>query len=112
MMKTVYVGAFLLVASVAQAQHSHGAPTANDSSRMVSSADEAMSGPLTDNARRHLEMSPARLATSADSAKAREVVKELRLALAKYGDTTAAVADGYRMFMPKVKEQHVFHFTN
>ena len=30
----------------------------------------------------------------------------------KYRDTSAAVADGYRMFMPQLKQQRVYHFTN
>ena len=33
-------------------------------------------------------------------------------ALAKYKDTTAAVADGYHMFLPGLKQQKVYHFTN
>jgi hypothetical protein len=115
-MKVVTTG-LLLLASAASAplvaQHSHGEhPAATDSSRMVGAADEAMSGPMSAAAKKHMLLSPTRKATRADSARAREVAQQLRVALTKYADTSAAAADGYRMFMPNVKKQRVFHFTN
>ncbi|MEO8337301.1 MAG: hypothetical protein ABI664_20150 [bacterium] len=64
------------------------------------------------NADLHMEMSPKRAATAADSARAATVAMQLRAALAPYRDTIAAVKDGYRMFMPQVKEQKIYHFTN
>jgi hypothetical protein len=94
-----------------RAQHDHGKHNP-DTTRMVGAADEVMSGPMSAEARKHLELSPARKATRADSTRAMQVARELRAALAKYGDTTAAVADGYRMFMPAMKRQRVYHFTN
>ncbi len=66
----------------------------------------------SDYAALHMEMSPTRPASAADSARAAMVARELRTALLKYRDTSAAVADGYRMFLPKVKDQRVYHFTN
>jgi hypothetical protein len=67
---------------------------------------------LEANAMRHMEMSPTLAGTAADSARAARIAMTLRAALVKYRDTTAAVTDGYRMFMPKVKDQKVYHFTN
>jgi hypothetical protein len=67
---------------------------------------------LDNNVRLHMDMSPALRATPADSARAARVARELRTALIQYRDTTAAVADGYQMFLPRVKEQKVYHFTN
>jgi hypothetical protein len=64
------------------------------------------------NADLHMEMSPSRPATAADSSRAAAITAQLRTALAQYMDTTAAVKDGYKMFMPQVKEQKVYHFTN
>ena len=93
------------------AQHPHPGQKA-DTSKMIGMADESMSEMPSANARKHLVMSPARPPTRADSTKAWAVVKELRAALAKYSDTSAAVADGYRMFMPNVKSQRVYHFTS
>lgn len=60
----------------------------------------------------HMEMTPVRAATSADSARAAGVAAILREALAPYRDTTAAVQAGYRLFLPNLKAQKVFHFTN
>jgi hypothetical protein len=60
----------------------------------------------------HMEMSPLRAGTAADSERAAVVAHQLRAALEKYRDTTAAVADGYQLFMPQLKEQKVYHFTN
>jgi hypothetical protein len=60
----------------------------------------------------HMEMSPLRRATSADTARAASIAATLRTALAQYHDTVAAVNDGYRMFMPQVKDQKVYHYTN
>src|SRR5213594_4327651 len=112
-MKTVSILLILLVGTtrVSAAQHDHGKHNA-DSSRMVGEADATMSGPMSDNAMKHLELSPARTATREDSTRAMEVVRQLRSALAKYGDTAVAVAGGYRMFAPKLKQQRVYHFTN
>ena len=92
----------------AQHAHSHGA----DSSHMIGAADAAMGGPMSSAAMKHLELSPPRAATHADSVRAWEVVRQLRAALAKYADTAVATADGYKMFAPQLKEQRVFHFTN
>ena len=84
---------------------------------MVGAVDASMSehgdhDPGAMNASRHMELTPTRPATRADSLRAENVVAELRSAIAKYRDTTVAVADGYRMFMPNVKNQRVYHFTN
>jgi hypothetical protein len=60
----------------------------------------------------HMEMTPTRPATAADSARAAAVVYTLRGAIAKYRDTSSAVADGYRMFAPKIRNQKVYHFSS
>lgn len=100
----------MAAASPVLAQHDHGHP--RDSASMVGAADAAMSGPMSPEARKHLVMSPMRTATREDSARAREIASALRTALAKYADTAAAVANGYKMFAPNLKKQRVFHFTN
>jgi hypothetical protein len=64
------------------------------------------------NAQLHMEMTPALRPTAADSARAAKIASTLRTALAKYADTTAAVADGYHLFLPGLKTQKVYHFTN
>jgi hypothetical protein len=115
MMNSATIVCFVLVTAAATkplaAQHAHGKP-GSDSSHMIGAADAAMSGPLSEAARKHMELSPTRRATREDSIRAHAVARQLRVALAKYADTTAAVAAGYRMFMPNVRAQRVYHFTN
>jgi hypothetical protein len=83
-----------------------------DSATMVDMADHAMSGPMDENMMRHMRLTPLRTPTHGDSVRATRVVAELKQAIAKYQDTAAAVADGYKMFLPGVKNQRVYHFTN
>jgi hypothetical protein len=63
-------------------------------------------------ASKHTELSPERRPSPGDSARALKVAAELRQAIAKYKDTTVAIADGYHMFLPNLKNQKVYHFTN
>jgi len=64
------------------------------------------------NGEHHMEMTALRRGTAADSARAAGVAALLRDALKPYADTTAAVAAGYRMFMPLNRKQKVYHFTS
>jgi len=84
----------------------------SDSAHMAGMADHAMSGPMDANMMKHMELSPSRPRNHADSVRATNVASQLKRAIAKYQDTAAAVADGYKMFLPGVKAQRVFHFTN
>jgi len=79
---------------------------------MAGMADHAMSGAMTENMMKHMELTPTRPPTHADSVRAMALAGEIKHAIAKYEDTSAAVADGYKMFLPNVKTQHVYHFTN
>jgi hypothetical protein len=79
---------------------------------MADMADHAMSGPMDENMMKHMRLTPLRTPTHDDSVRATKVAAELKRAIAKYQDTAAAVADGYRMFLPEVKNQRVYHFTN
>lgn len=99
----------LAVPITGMAQRGGTAPA--DSGRIVAMADHAMSGPPDSVTSRHLELSPTRTPTHADSVRAMDVVMELKRAIAKYQDTTVAVADGFKMFGPKLKNQPVYHFT-
>jgi hypothetical protein len=109
-----------LNASNAVAQgHPHPAtpPAGGDGAQITGMADHAMSaeatgGDMDANMMKHMALTPSRPATAADSARARRVAADLKRAIAKYADTSAAVADGYRMFAPNIKNQRVFHFTN
>jgi len=87
-------------------------PPSADTAQMTGMADHAMDGPMDMNMMKHMALTPSRPATSADSARARQIATDLKRAIAKYADTSVAVADGYKMFAPNVKNQQVFHFTN
>src|SRR5215831_15410045 len=83
-----------------------------DAPAMAGMAEHAMSGPMDENMMKHMQLTPLRTPTHDDSVRATKVAAELKQAIAKYQDTAAAVADGYEMFLPGVKNQRVYHFTN
>src|SRR5690349_5495931 len=86
-------------AHAARAQSVHGEHGA--STHAAAGGNEAL----------HMLMTPTRPLAPGDSARAAATAATLRAAIAKYADTTAAVADGYRMFAPQIKNQRVYHFT-
>ncbi|MEO7084080.1 MAG: hypothetical protein ABI442_03765 [Gemmatimonadaceae bacterium] len=98
--------------AIGQATPPVAAKPAIDSARMAGMADGAMSGPMDENSMKHMEMTPTRISSHADSVRANTVAIELKQAISKYQDTAVAVADGYKMFLPSVKTQRVYHFTN
>jgi hypothetical protein len=77
--------------------------------RAVDAAHAAMSGPMA--ADPHMVLTPPRPAAAADSARAAALVAQMRVVLAKYRDVRVARADGFRQFLPGVR-QPVYHFTN
>jgi hypothetical protein len=85
----------------AHAQGSHEAHADGDVARVGAAGNEAL----------HMVMTPKRPVSAGDSARAATVATTLRASIAKYADTATAVADGYRMFAPQIKNQRVYHFT-
>jgi len=59
----------------------------------------------------HMYMTKLRTATPLDWAKADEIAGELRESIEKYKDYHAALADGFRIFMPDLPQAE-YHFTN
>ena len=59
----------------------------------------------------HLELTPSRPASSADSARGDSLLAAMRAALEPYRDVQRAEADGYRIFLPSVP-QPVYHYTS
>jgi hypothetical protein len=59
----------------------------------------------------HMYMTVLRPSTPQDWAKADMIAQQLREAIDKYKDYHAALADGFRIFMPNLP-QHEYHFTN
>lgn len=93
--------------------HDHKTKTQADDGQMVGMADHAMDHMGHDSIMSlHMQMTPTRAATHADSTRALSLVAELRQAIAKYKDVSVAERDGFKMFLPNVKNQRVYHFTN
>jgi hypothetical protein len=59
----------------------------------------------------HMRMTPRRPATPKDLARAEEIVAILRDVLEPYRDYRVAIADGYRIFMPDLRQRE-YHFNN
>jgi len=59
----------------------------------------------------HMKMTGLREPKPGDQEKAEQVVEAARRAATKYTDYKAALADGYRIFMPD-RPQKQYHFTN
>jgi len=59
----------------------------------------------------HMYMTKLRTATPQDWTKADEIAGELRESIEKYKDYHAALADGFRIFMPNLPQPE-YHFTN
>lgn len=120
-------GVALAVAAIgpraADAQHEHhdkpapasgkssaGAREAERDGKVTSAADQAMAGRMV--AGLHVEMTPMRSATRADSQRADSIVRVLRNSIARYKDVRVAERDGYKQFAPNMKGQKVLHYTN
>ena len=86
------------------------APRMGMSEQIVMAVEEAMGEHMDSNP--HLALTPTRGAGAGDSARAAKVVAELRRGIEKYKDPAAAVADGFRMFAPRVMEQPVYHYIH
>ncbi len=60
---------------------------------------------------KHMYMTSLRPKNAADQQRADEVVKELRAGIEKYKDYRVALGDGYKIFLPNVRQPE-YHFTN
>src|SRR5579864_4326248 len=59
----------------------------------------------------HMHMTAPRPQTAEDAARAKEIVDQLRAGIEKYKDYHVALADGYKIFLPNLKQPE-YHFTN
>ena len=101
LLRSTFVSVLLVAATTARAsaQHSH-----SDSAPVMSAVDmSAMAA--------HMETTPTRKPTTADSLRANTIVNDLRVAIAKYRDVKVAEAEGFKMFAPQIRNQLVYHFT-
>ena len=74
----------------------------------TAAAMDAMAHPMESA---HMRMTPVRKRTTADSVRAMALADTLRHALEKYRDPAAAERDGYKLFLPNVKDQKTYHYT-
>jgi hypothetical protein len=77
------------------------------------SAMNAMSGPMgmSEDMNRHMFMTALRPKQPGDEARAAQIVETVRAAMEKYKDYRVALANGYHIFGPQVR-QKIYHFTN
>jgi hypothetical protein len=59
----------------------------------------------------HMHMTAPRPQTAEDAARGKEIVDQLRNGIEKYKDYRVALADGYKIFLPNLKQPE-YHFTN
>jgi hypothetical protein len=59
----------------------------------------------------HMHMTAMRTATAEDTARAKEVVAQLRAGLEKYKDYHVALNEGYKIFLPNIPQPE-YHFTS
>lgn len=109
MKKIALLALFCLMTLVlfAHDQKQQSPPSEND----LNATTESMSHEHHHEMGPHMHMSSLRDLQSGDEKKAQEVVEEARPALEKYKDYNAALADGYKIFLPNVP-QKMYHFTN
>ena len=104
------IASLLLVRPLA-AQHEHHTPAPASPPTAVHEHAATHDHDAMPHVSAHMQMTPLRPATAADSVRARAVTDTLRAAIAKYRDVNVAEQDGYKLFAPKIKTQRVFHFT-
>jgi hypothetical protein len=85
-----------------------------DSTHATAAAEHAMSGMSMPTVVEdlHMKLTPERRAAPGDSTRAAALVTRVRGTLAKYRDVRVAEADGFHQFLPGVKNQPVYHYTN
>src|SRR5436309_1720180 len=109
--KLFFLALFLLLAAWLFAhdhkQQAQGPAQQDD----LSAATESMSHGHHHEMGPHMHMSALRGPQPGDQEKAQKVVEQARQALEKYKDYQAALADGYKIFLPNVP-QKMYHFTN
>jgi len=59
----------------------------------------------------HMHMTAMRPQNAEDTARAKEIVTQLRTSIEKYKDYHVALNDGYKIFLPNIPQRE-YHFTN
>ena len=113
MARGLMVSLVALVPALACAQHAgHEGHDVHEAATSQQGMTDAAMATMSMAPDPHMKMTPSRSATADDRRRAAEIEATLRAAIAKYRDVKAAEADGYRMFLPGVKSQLLYHFTS
>jgi hypothetical protein len=97
----------------AYAQHDHHneEKEAQKDKQTAATADQQMAHHHVDMGP-HMKLTPLRPATKEDKKRANDVVVKTRAAIERYTDVAVAERDGYKLFLPNVKHQRMYHYTN
>lgn len=98
---------FIALAVFADDQKKPSQPSEGD----LNAATESMSHGHHHEMGSHMHMSTLRDPQPGDDQKAQVIVEQARQAMDRYKDYNLALADGYKIFLPNVK-QPMYHFTN
>jgi len=136
----ILFGALFLVSVLLAAIPGHRAPALQSQSSEQSSSSQSQESPAMDHSKMpgmdmddakanearavhdmtpghmdarnlHMHMTAMRTATPEDTARAKEVVAQLRAGLEKYKDYHVALNEGYKIFMPNIPQPE-YHFTS
>jgi hypothetical protein len=115
MRKGVIFIAVSLTAAVLYAQHDHQQqadtpPAQGDLAATTEAMSHSHHHEDHDHMGAHMHMSALRDPQPGDQEKAQQVVDQVRVALEKYRDSNAALADGFKIFLPNVL-QKMYHFS-
>ncbi len=111
-MKRCFLLVLLLAALAAAQDHQH-----DMSSMPQSSSEEGMDHAINAMSHRHMDMGAHMKLTDlrpprpGDEQRADQIVQSARGVMQRYADYREALADGFRIFLPRMK-QKMYHFTN
>jgi hypothetical protein len=111
MKRSMFLGLFLLLAVFLFAHDHKQSQQSQGAESDLSATTESMSHEHHHEMGPHMHMSALRDLRPGDEEKAQAVVDQARQALEKYRDYNAALADGFKIFLPNVP-QKMYHFTN
>jgi len=115
-MKRCLLFLFLLV-PFAVAQHDHASMDHANAQEREQPAEEGMDHAVGAMSHRHMEMgahmkmTDMRPVRAGDRQRAEEIVQAAKGVMQRYADYHDALADGFRIFLPNMK-QKMYHFTN
>jgi hypothetical protein len=136
----ILFGALFLVSVLLAAIPGHHAPASQSQGSQQSSSSQSQESPAMDHSKMlgmdmddakvnearavhdmtpghmdahnlHMHLTAMRTATPEDTARAKEVVAQLRAGLEKYKDYHVALNEGYKIFLPNIPQPE-YHFTS